>query len=202
METSVSREKLLSIIDKFKIPLLLALLGSLLIGLGLLIPKLNPGKEEITVKSEEQVAVSNKTPQIKLDIAGAVTKPGVYDLAAGSRLEDAIKAAGGFSPQADTVWIAKNLNLASKVTDGQKIYIQLKGEISYSGSSLGSSTTGEKVNINFASAKELDTLPGVGQVTAEKIIAARPYSSTQELLSRKVVGKSTYEKIKDLVSVN
>lgn len=195
--------KIFPLVDRFKIPLILALVGLFLIGLGLLWPKLNPEKKDIEVKAnqaDESTAAKGQS-ELKVDVAGAVVEPGVYTLKPDSRLEDAIASAGGFSSEADAVWVSKNINLASKVSDGQKIYIQAIGEVSVSGSSLGTTNT-DKININFASTKELDTLPGVGVVTAEKIIALRPYATVEELLSKKAVGKATYEKLKDLVSVN
>lgn len=195
--------KIFPLVDRFKIPLILALVGLFLIGLGLLWPKLNPEKKDIEVKAnqaDESTAAKGQS-ELKVDVAGAVVEPGVYTLKADSRLEDAIASAGGFSSEADAAWVSKNINLASKVSDGQKIYIQAIGEVSVSGSSLGTTNT-DKININFASTKELDTLPGVGVVTAEKIIALRPYATVEELLSKKAVGKATYEKLKDLVSVN
>ena len=193
--------KLFTILDKFKVPAVLALVGLFLIGLGLLWPKLNSEKKDIVV-GESSSQNESAAGKIKIDVAGAVATPGVYELSSDSRVEDAIAAAGGFSQVADTTWVSKNINLASKVADGQKIYIAAQGEVSASSSTLGIKTTGDKVNINFASAKELDTLPGIGQVTAEKIIASRPYGSVEELLTKKAVGKATYEKIKDLVSAN
>lgn len=204
MEDSRFFKQLYFLVDKFKIPLVLGLLGTLLIGIGLLWPKINPTKKDIVVESSGQKSFGNSEKigeKLLVDIAGAIAQPGVYQLEGGARIEDVIRLAGGFSIKADSNWIAKNLNLASKVVDGQKIYIQSLGETETSGSSLSSYSNSDKVNINFASAKELDTLPGVGQVTADKIISQRPYSSVDELLVKKVVGKSTFEKIKDLVSV-
>lgn len=201
MEQNTTLAKIFEIADKFKIPLVLALAGLLLIGLGLLLPKLNQEKKEIVVETAGSEKSVKESTKLKVDVAGAVLQPGVYEIGFEGRLEDAIKLAGGFSETADAGWIAKNINLASKLVDGQKIYIQAQGETGLSGSSLGAKTS-DKVNVNFASVKELDTLPGVGEVTAAKIIAARPYNSVGELLSKKAVGKATYEKIKDLVSVN
>ncbi|MDZ4209575.1 MAG: ComEA family DNA-binding protein [Candidatus Curtissbacteria bacterium] len=120
---------------------------------------------------------------------------------ANTRVDDAIKAAGGLSPDADST----RINLAAKVSDGQKLYIQRVGEsVSQSVSGSVGQVAGESVsqiNINTASESELDKLPGIGPVTAQKIIASRPYSSPEELLSKKVVSSSVYEKIKDLISL-
>lgn len=193
-------DQVLNFVDKFKIPLIIGFLGLLLIGLSLLLPKLN-SQETPELKVEDSVAkTESETKTLTVDVSGEVKSPGVYQLSEGDRIEDAIKKAGGFTSQADSAWVAKELNLAAKISDGQKIYIQRSGEISTS--TLGSSSQSSKININFASTKELDSLPGVGSVTIEKIVSNRPYSQVEELLTKKVVGKATFEKIKDLVSVN
>jgi competence protein ComEA len=202
MDESSVAAKVLSTLSTFKIPLLLALTGSMIIGLSLLVPRLNPEKKAIVVERSEAKTSEASTSLIKVDVAGAVVKPGVYELESEARLEEAIALAGGFSSSANSSWVAKNINLASKITDGQKIYILSLGERDSSGAALGSQTVSDKVNVNFASAKELDSLPGVGAVTAEKIISLRPYNTLEDLLNKKAVGKATYEKIKDLVSVN
>jgi competence protein ComEA len=192
--------KLLNLVEKYQLALILGLLGVLFVGLGILYPRLSlPKKEEINFESAKETQES----KIKVDVSGAVKNPGVYDLEEGARVLDAIYSAGGFSDQVDNAWLAKSLNLAASVTDGQKIYINT---LSDSSNTLGSNIAGVeskqgKVNINSASASELDTLSGVGEVTADKIISARPYQSVEELLTRKIVGKATYEKIKDQISV-
>ena len=201
MEQNTVLSKYSEIADRFKVPLVLALAGILLVGLGLLLPKLTEQKKDVVVETASSNPSGKQSTKLKVDMAGAVLQPGVYEISSEARLEDAVKLAGGFSETADSAWIAKNINLASKLVDGQKVYIQAKGETQGAGSSLGAKTS-DKVNVNFASVKELDTLPGVGEVTASKIIAARPYNSIDDLLTKKAVGKATFEKIKDLVSVN
>lgn len=200
MDQNPTIANFIAIIDRFKIPLVLVLCGTFFIGLGLLLPKLNSEKKAVVVEGNSQTDPNSS--KLKVDVSGAVVNPGVYKLPIDSRVEDALTAAGGFSHEADAAWVSKNINLASKVSDGQKLYIPAQGEISPVGSTLGSQQSSDKVNINFASAKELDTLPGVGQVTAEKIISLRPYNKVEDLLTKKAVGKSTFEKIKDLVSAN
>lgn len=105
--------------------------------------------------------------KIIIDVEGEVIKPGVYSLASNSRLQDALIMAGGLSGQADRDWITKNLNLATKLIDGNKIYIPKIGE-SVTRSSLRSSgqagitnidNNSGSININSASSEELDTLP-------------------------------------------
>lgn len=180
-----------------KTPLVLVLIGLALIGLGLSINKFsqinkNPKFADSGSANEETVTV---------DIAGEVKKPGVYSLPIDTRLIQAIEAAGGFTQNADKAWISKSLNLAAKLNDGEKILIP---SISQGGSGIVSSSpsqAGSKININTASKDQLDGLYGIGPVRAQKIIANRPYSSIEELLSKKVLGEATFEKIKDKISI-
>lgn len=147
--------------------------------------------------------------KIAVDVEGAVIKPGVYSLASNSRLQDALIMAGGLSDQADREWVAKNLNLATKLIDGSKIYIPKIGESIKSSKGITGITSNGKtidqasglINVNSASLEELDTLPGIGPVTAEKIISNRPYISIEELLNKKVVGSKVFEQIKEKISV-
>lgn len=144
--------------------------------------------------------------EIVVDIEGAVTKPGVYQVISSSRLQDVVVKAGGFSAKADHEQIAKSLNLAEKLSDGMKIYVPFVGDTIPAGlitnqdaGSSGMPTSGI-ININTASATELDNLPGVGQVTAQKIITNRPYAATQDLLDKKVVNQKVFSEIKDSIT--
>jgi competence protein ComEA len=173
--------------QKFQTSIILALIGVALIGAGLSVSKLLPSSQEPTfVPAEKEKAVNEK---IMIDIEGAVKKPGLHELVLGTRIDDAIKAAGGMSKKADKDWVSKNLNLAAKLGDGQKIYIPKIGEtnISRVSGQVASEIRG-KININTASESELDTLPGIGPVTAGKIIANRPYSQIEEVRSKGAVG--------------
>lgn len=196
-----------------------ACIGLILIGYGLIasIMPTSPASDIIFEASQsdnkkDQKALSEKN-QIVIDVSGAVQKPGVYRMPENARIEDALAAAGGFSEDVDFDWTQHSLNLAAKVSDGMKIYIPKVGEEiplrqgfareasgAVAGETTVSSTNG-LVSINSASSSELEDLPGIGPVTAGKIIDNRPYSSIDELLSKKAVGKSTFEKIKTLISM-
>lgn len=144
---------------------------------------------------------------IIVDVEGSVLHPGIKTVGFDARIQDAIEAAGGFSETANRAWVAKNMNLAARLTDGAKIYIPNVDESTTqlrSSSFDGQASTGLQgglININSASVSELNSLAGVGPVTSQKIIDNRPYISIDELLSKKVVGKSVFEKIKDRVSI-
>ena len=189
-------------IEKFKLPIALSILGLVLIIGGVVTSGIGDQKSKEFPK--ESLVQAQKS--ISVDVSGAVNTPGVYKLNDGDRIEEAIRLAGGFSEKANSEYISKNLNLAQKLSDGTKIYIPFEGSTPPNGSVDYGQVSGAaivigKININTASQSELEALSGVGPVTASKIISARPYSSVEELISKKAVGKAVYEKIKDSVVV-
>lgn len=143
-----------------------------------------------------------KTGNIWVDIEGAVVKPGVYRLESGARVKDALAAAGGLAAEADRGWVERSLNLAQNVTDGYKVYIPgTSPALRASPPNLGGERggTGEVsgcVSINTGSKTELDSLTGIGETRAEAIVSGRPYGRVEELVERKIIPKSVYEKIK------
>ncbi len=178
------------------------LLGLIFLGAGLFGLKIFQANEnpKVEILGEETV-VSSTT--IKVEIAGAVMKPGLYELPDDSRINDLLTVAGGLTAEADREWVSQNLNLAQKLIDGTKVYIPKMGSLEPK--TVNQSATevkkGEKVNLNTASASELDTLWGIGPATAQKIIEGRPWARPEELLEKKVVKKNVWESIKDQVSV-
>jgi competence protein ComEA len=149
--------------------------------------------------------------EVLVDVQGAVARPGLHRLPEGSRLGDAIAAAGGYGLQVDIRAAAERLNLAERLTDGAKIYVPARGDPTQppapsppAAAGGGAPGATDLIEINGASQAQLETLPGIGPVTAGKIIAAReeaPFNSVDELLSRKVVGPATFEKVRALVTV-
>ncbi|MBI4157752.1 helix-hairpin-helix domain-containing protein [Candidatus Woesebacteria bacterium] len=144
-----------------------------------------------------------ETKEFVVEVGGAVEKPGVYKLSSESRVEDALVLSGGLSADADREWVETTLNRAAKIVDGQKIYIPKNGEKS---ANVGLTTIGETaqnslINVNTASLKELDTLPGIGPVYGQSIIDHRPYSTPEELISKGAVKQNVYDKIKDKIGV-
>jgi competence protein ComEA len=150
---------------------------------------------------------------VTVDVGGAVRRPGVYRLAAGSRVADAIAAAGGYGPRVDVDAASDTLNLAAVVADGERIRVPARGESAgatpapATGGGAGPDGTGRPaspVDLNTATAAELEALPGIGPVTAAKIIAAREsgaYASVDDLRTRGLVGPATFAKIRALVTV-
>lgn len=202
LDTTVDR--LNDFLQQFKIPIALSFVGLILIIGGLFSSGFLKTQTKLTADQfPKESIIDSESNFIKVDISGAVKSPGVYSLTSSDRVEDLVKAAGGFESSASAEYVSKQLNLSQKISDGQKVYIPFEGE-SYQPTMVADiSTTGLKfVGLNTASSKELEGLPGIGEVTAGKIISKRPYKSVEELVTRKVIGKSVYEKIKDLVNVN
>jgi competence protein ComEA len=197
---------------KFRYPLLILLVGLTITACGIFFIKSGLLSSSTKVEVLEATTSSQLSGEITAEVAGEVLKPGVYKLPGGSRVDDLLVAAGGFSAGADRSWTDKYLNRAAKLTDGQKVYIpsvnQQSDESSAKSSggdqtvsSTFSSDSNNLVNINNASSAELDSLPGIGPVYAQNIIEHRPYSNVDELLSKGALKSSVYQKIKDLVTV-
>ncbi len=151
---------------------------------------------------------------VVVDVQGAVVKPGIVRLPPGARVADAIAAAGGFGPRVAADRVGAALNLAAFVHDGDQVIVPARGDQrssagptgagSGAASVGGSGAGGGPVDLNHATAAELDAMPGIGPATAAKIIAARenqPFATVDELRARKIVGAATFDKIKDLVVV-
>jgi competence protein ComEA len=143
-------------------------------------------------------------PAVVVQVAGAVKKPGVYSLPAGSRVADAIAAAGGYSTEVDPRAAETKLNLAAKLQDAQAIVVPRRGDTA--GSSLGSGAPQPSgpLNLNSATSAQLDALPGIGPATAAKIIASReqlPFASVNDLVTRKLVSSATLAKFRTQVTV-
>lgn len=151
--------------------------------------------------------------EIVVDIEGQVASPGVIELKQGVSLFDAVETAGGFSSEADLYYIHRQLNLSSRVEDRQKIYIPSKIEIESCSACFdfypeGKAPSGESmasvigtININTASAAEIESLPGIGPSTASKIIDSRPYKTIEDLKTVSGIGEATYKKLEEYITI-
>jgi len=196
------------IILEYRYFIFILLLGIIFILVGFTIYKTyNFQNESVEIINDDKSKIS-----IVVEIAGEVMKPGVYKLDEGSRVDDLIVLAEGINANADRNWMDKNLNKASKLVDGQKLYIPNVNEQSnvlsassdngYQNISSNISDQGSGfIDINTATQKELESLNGIGQVYAQKIIEHRPYSNTQEIVSKAQIPQKTFEKIKDQIIV-
>ena len=172
-----------------------------MIVLGVVIAALGLRKEEPKV---EYISGGQQEEKIWVDVGGGVVSPGVYELSSGQRVKDALVAAGGLSGSADREYVAKMINMADKISDGQKIYIPL---MNTPGSKVTQSVDksdnpgGVLINVNTASQSQLDSLWGVGSERAKAIIDNRPYKTVDELVSKKVLPKNVVEKNKTILTV-
>lgn len=166
---------------------------------------ISSNKEEIF---KEQSSSSNTKEQsssnITVYINGEVKSPGVYKLEQDSRLEDLVKASGGFTNEANSY----KLNLAKKLKDEDYVYVDRKLDnenVQLKGGEQVKISENAKININTANKEELKTIPGVGDVTAQKIMDYREqnggFSSVEDLKNIDRIGDKTLEKIRDKVDV-
>ncbi len=163
----------------------------------LLLTRLQPSGPQELVVEETRAPVRTPEPMVVVDVAGAVARPGVYRLAAGARVVDALLAAGGMTGEADLL----ALNKAAPIRDGMRIFVPRPGEIVPAGSLA--SDAERKVDLNHASASELESLPGIGPTTAARIVRsrnARPFAKVEELQTRGLVPPRTFADIRDLVT--
>lgn len=179
--------------------------------------------ENLTDTNQQQQPEISEVPQtIYVDICGAVTSPGVYELPYGSRVFQAIEKAGGYLPEA----AASYLNRAKGLSDGQQIYVPTQAEVdnqTIAATQDGSETstgnenntnngtgqepagTDQKINLNTADVSQLTTLTGVGESKALAIIAYReengPFTSVEDIMNVPGIKEGTYEKIKDKIAI-
>lgn len=193
----------------------IALLVIALVGMG--VAHTFTSKQFAVEKSEDVAAVEQSEPTeetpasplpvIVVHISGAVVTPGVYELAQGARIRDGIDAAGGLSADA----AGNALNLARILTDGEQVIVPSQEEVEAQASSqVDNSAEGgfgapEKININTASVEQLDTLPGIGPKTAQKIVADRqkngPFKKPEDLKRVSGIGDKKYVTIADYICV-
>lgn len=172
-------------------------------------------------KREENSEIKEENTKIVVHVSGAVKSEGIVELDKNSRVADAIEAAGGVSQNA----YMKDINLASILEDGMKVYIPTNEEVekqkensnyisnantdiiskNSQENKTGATKTNSKVNINTATKEELDTLPGIGESTANKIINYRKengnFKSIDEIKEVSGIGDSKFEQIKDLIEI-
>lgn len=191
------------IITTYKLPLLLggASVFVIVISIILLIKSVAATTPIRFSRSADEASASGQASRIAVDVEGAVARPGLYSLPEGSRVEDAITAAGGLAKDVDEEAFAKTINRAMTLVDGGKIFIPSRSDAPLQGVTLQSARSAGLISVNAAAESELDTLPGVGPVTAKKIIDNRPYQTLEELVSKKAVGAALFEKLKAQISL-
>ena len=170
------------------------------------------GEVTVSVPPATEAAAAAEQKELVVHVCGAVKSPGVYRLPAGARVYEAVAAAGGALPEADQ----EALNLAAFVQDGEQIRLPRRGEVPRMGAGAGggsSARTGVTagaakpsfpVNVNRASAAELEAVPGIGPTLAAKIVAYRgangPFASLEDLLNVEGIGEKTLARLRPYLS--
>ena len=157
----------------------------------------------LTAPADPSAAVSSTVSRTVLvvDVAGAVRRPGLYRLPSGSRIADAVARAGGMSRQA----AAASVNLAAPLADGEQVLVPtLAAGGSAASSPGGAASPSAPVDLNSATVDQLDALPGVGPVTAQKIVDYRtehgPFTSVDDLDAIPGIGPARIENLRGLVT--
>lgn len=203
--------------------IVIAIAGIVVIGIMYFIYNKNQVKEDINIENEilvnNVITNENNTNDdiVIIHITGSVKNPGIVKLKEGSRIEDAIESAGGLTENADIT----KVNLAYVVEDGTKIKIPSASEEDIGDEDIIDSKSGDNIiieenavpsnnstqtiNINKATEKEFETLPGIGPSLASKIIEYRnqngKFGSIEDIKNVNGIGDNKYEKIKDLITV-
>lgn len=152
---------------------------------------------------EDETKETESLSKLCIHVCGQVKSPGVYYLDNGSRIHDAVVAAGGFKDEADIQY----LNLAQLINDGEQIYIPSIDEVASGkvASIIGKSIDDGLIDLNLATEEELKTLPGIGDVKAKAIISYRDsvgyFSNVEDIKNVAGIKDSSYEKIKDYIKV-
>lgn len=209
----------LPFINKYKIETIFISLALFVTIISLSIFFLSNSSDSEEINNEEISSNQLSSNQLfKIDVSGAVLKPDMYEVTPGARLKDIILLAGGLTENADKQYFSRNFNLSRLINDQDKIYIPSTLELNNAifteiQRTLDYISPGEvstdnviqnqsaAVNINSATIEELDKLPGVGKTTTQKIIQNRPYKTVADLVTKKVVKKNVYEKIKGLITL-
>ncbi len=182
---------------------------------GVLLIRNKPQPAPIVISALATMPVPSPAPTatqgpILVYVTGAVAHPGVYALSWDSRIENAIAAAGGAASDANLLAV----NLAEHVYDAQQVYVPFQSDtatpilptpIPTIPSAAGPSPGGQLVNINSATASELEALPGIGPALAQRIIDYRvangPFAAPEDIVEVRGIGERTFEQLRDLITV-
>ena len=173
----------MSWLEKYRAPITGLLIAVILVGGAVYLYRL------FSLPNSAEIAISPPSPEISVYVEGEVVKPGVYVLEQGALISDAIEVAGGFTTDAD--W--SSVNLSATLKDGMQIHIYKTGDVP------------QKVNINTAEVWLLESLPGIGETLAQRIVDYRMangyFQSVDDLKQVDGIGVSVFEKIKDKITV-
>lgn len=166
-----------------------------------------------TAAADPSASAAPEPTTIVVDVEGAVAAPGIRELPAGARVADALAAAGGYAEDADLEAAAASINLAERLEDGVQVVVPRLGAQAAAVPTAGGAASGVDpaaqpnpggpIDLNTASAEELEALPGVGPVTVERIIQARqerPFASLEDAVARGVIDRGQREDIEGLAT--
>jgi competence protein ComEA len=184
----------LTLVQRRLLAVAVAVVAAVVLGLRLLGHESTPARKYVPVRPAAAAAAQPRA--VVVDVVGAVKRPGLYHLATGARVVDAVAAAGGVTRRADRVGV----NLAAPVSDGQQVLVPVRGAVGAAGAST--SATGP-VSLSAATPEQLDALPGIGPTTAAKIVAYRQehgaFHSVEELDAVPGIGPGRMAELKGLV---
>lgn len=173
----------MSWLEKYRTPIIVLLIAVIFLGGALFLYR------ETHKPHAEEIVISPPTPEISVYVEGEVVNPGIYTLENGDRVADAIDAAGGFAGSADQ----SSVNLYATLKDGGQIHVYKTGEVP------------QKVNINTAEIWLLESLPGIGETLAQRIVDYRIangyFQSIDDLREVEGVGAAVFERVKDKITV-
>ncbi|MEK7872507.1 MAG: ComEA family DNA-binding protein [Chloroflexota bacterium] len=162
-----------------------------------------PRPEPVVVTLTPVAAATPGARPVVVYVSGAVRSTGIYTLRDGDRVARAVEAAGGFAPEADQA----RINLAALLKDGQQVHVPALDERTASAAATATSaaTLVGPVNINTATADELKALPGIGDSYARAIVDYRtrngPFQRPEDIVKVRGIGPQTYQRLKDLITV-
>lgn len=176
-------------------------IGALAVTVGIGIVRGSTAPVDEVLLAPTPAATTAGDAELYVHVSGAVNRPGLYVLPAGSRLVDAVAAAGGFAEDADR----DAVNLARAVDDGEQVPVPRVGEAPAAGAAPPAPAAEALVDINTADATQLETLPRIGPALAGRIIAWREdnggFTSIEDLLAVPGIGDTMLEALRDLVKV-
>ena len=174
----------MSWLEKYRTPVIGLLIAVILAGGAVFLYR------QFSLPHSTEITISPPSPEISVYVEGEIVNPGVYMLEKGARIADAIEAAGGFTSNADR----STVNLAAMPRDGAQIHVYMAGEVP------------QKVNINTAEVWMLESLPGIGETLAQRIVDYRIangyFQIIDDLQQVDGIGASVFEKIKDKIAVH
>ena len=173
----------MSWLGRYRTFIIVLLIAVILLGVAIFIYR------QTSLPHSEEIAIFPPSPEIYVYVEGEVVNPGVYMLEQGDKVADAVEAAGGFTADADR----RTVNLAAGLRDGEQVHIYKIGDVP------------QKVNINIAEAWLLESLPGIGETLAQRIINYRAanggFQQVEDLLKVDGIGPAVFEQIKDRITV-